>query len=126
MKLTSNRRYLLQAFRDWLNDQGQTPYLIVDAKHPGVVVPDGFAQADGRLCLDVATQMVRNFKLTDTLLTFDAQFKGQVHNLKLPLVALLSIRCKETDWSAWFSMFDDNEQVGPPQEPPKFRIEADD
>lgn len=126
MKLKSNRRYILQSLRDWLNDQDKTPFLIADASLDGVVVPDGFAQSDGRICLDISTNMVRNFELTETMLSFDAQFKGKVHRLKLPLNALLSLACKENGWSIWFSVFDGNEHVDLPLEPPRFTIEEDD
>ena len=126
MKLKSNRKYLLNAFRDWLNEQGKTPFLVADASHSGVEIPPGFAQKDGRICLDISTNMVRSYTVTSSLLTFEAQFKGSVHKLKLPLGSLLAMRCKESSWSIWFTVFDNNEHVEPPIEPPKLRIAEDD
>ena len=127
MKLKSNRTYLLESLRAWLNDQAKTPYLIVDASYDGVNVPAGFAGADGRLCLDISTNMVRNFEIAPTQLSFEAQFKGKVHKLTLPLNAILSITCKELpEWSVWFSVFDGNDQVALPNDPPRFRIAEDD
>ena len=37
--MTSNRPYLLRALNEWINDNGMTPYLLVDAAREGVQVP---------------------------------------------------------------------------------------
>ena len=127
MKLKSNRKYILCAFRDWLNDQNLTPFIVLDAEFSGVDVPSGFIGSDGRLCLDVSTDMVRDFIVTETLLSFRAQFKGSVHTLKIPLAALEFITCKEINsWVAWFGAFDDNDMVQAPALPTKLRLEKDD
>ena len=126
MKLKSNRKYVLNAFRDWINDQDLTPYLVIDAEASGVIVPEGYSSSDGRLCLDVSTSMVREFSVTSSALSFKAQFRGQVHTLKIPLIALEYITCKEfNSWVAWFGAFDDNELVEPPMLPSNFKIEDD-
>ena len=38
-KMSSNRPYLLRALYEWINDNNLTPYILVDAKQPGVQVP---------------------------------------------------------------------------------------
>lgn len=125
MKLKSNRSYLLKAIRDWLNDQGKTPYLIANVEHDGVSVPEGFAMQNNQICLDISTDMVRDFNLVETELSFKAQFKGKVHVIKLPLSSLQAISCKENSWGILFSMFDGNDKVDLPKDPPKFKIEDD-
>ncbi|MGB2788170.1 MAG: ClpXP protease specificity-enhancing factor SspB, partial [Dokdonella sp.] len=37
--MSSNRPYLLRAMHEWINDNGMTPYMLVDANAPGVHVP---------------------------------------------------------------------------------------
>lgn len=123
MKLASNRQYMITAFRDWLNDQNCTPQIIVDTNVNGVKVPDGFAAQDGRLCLDISSKMVLDYKFDRSCLHFRAQFKGQMHNIVLPLQSILSINCKENSWATWFSVFDDNNLVSAPKPPPSLRVE---
>ena len=38
-RMGSNRPYLLRALNEWINDNGMTPYLLVDAKSEGLQVP---------------------------------------------------------------------------------------
>ena len=38
-RMGSNRPYLLRALNEWSNDNGMTPYLLVDAQRDGVQVP---------------------------------------------------------------------------------------
>ena len=38
--MTSNRPYLLRALYEWINDNNLTPYILVDATQPDVVVLD--------------------------------------------------------------------------------------
>ena len=37
--MTSNRPYLLRALYEWINDNNLTPYILVDANQPDVMVP---------------------------------------------------------------------------------------
>ena len=46
MKMRSNRPYLLRAFFDWIVDNDCTPYVVIDAHHPGVEVPQNYVTVD--------------------------------------------------------------------------------
>ena len=46
--MTSNRPYLIRAMYEWINDNGMTPYILVDAAYQGVMVPVQ-AVKDGRV-----------------------------------------------------------------------------
>ena len=60
--MTSNRPYLLRAIHDWINDNGLTPHLLVDASVAGVRVPPS-AIKDGRVVLSVAPRAVARFHI---------------------------------------------------------------
>ena len=42
MTMTSSRPYLIRAMYQWLVDNHMTPYLLVDASHAHVRVPERF------------------------------------------------------------------------------------
>ena len=58
----SNRPYLLKAFFDWIVDNQCTPYIIVDAYHSGVEVPQEFVK-DGQIVLNIAPRAVSEFAI---------------------------------------------------------------
>ena len=51
--MTSNRPYLLRALYEWINDNGLTPHVLIDAECDGVDVPDHAIQK-GKVVLNVA------------------------------------------------------------------------
>ena len=55
--MSSNRPYLIRAMHEWIGDNGMTPYLLVDAGLPGVVVPQ-HAVKEGRVVLNVVPRAV--------------------------------------------------------------------
>ena len=47
-RMGSNRPYLLRALNEWINDNGMTPYLLVDATRDDVQVPPSTVK-DGKV-----------------------------------------------------------------------------
>jgi stringent starvation protein B len=93
--MTSNRPYLIRAIYEWINDNGMTPYLLVDAAHPGVVVP---AQAikDGRIVLNVAARAVTQLSLGDQEIYFLARFGGVSQSVRVPVAAVQAVYAQES------------------------------
>lgn len=93
--MTSNRPYLLRAMYEWINDNGMTPYVLVDAGHPGVQVP---AQAvkDGRVVLNIAARAVSQISLGDSEIGFLARFGGVSQHVRVPIGAVLAIYAQES------------------------------
>jgi stringent starvation protein B len=93
--MTSNRPYLIRAIYEWINDNGMTPYLLVDAAHAGVVVP---AQAikDGRIVLNVAARAVTQLSLGDQEIHFLARFGGVSQSVRVPVAAVQAVYAQES------------------------------
>ncbi len=95
MTMTSNRSYLTRAIRDWINDNGLTPHVVVDASAEGVEVPVEHIDDAQQIVLDVSENMVRNFELNMTHLSFDAAFPGVIYHIHVPVSAIMAIYCKD-------------------------------
>lgn len=93
--MTSNRPYLIRAVYEWINDNGMTPYLLVDAAYPGVVVP---AQSikDGRVVLNVAARAVTQLSLGDQEIHFLARFGGVSQSVRVPVAAVQAVYAQES------------------------------
>lgn len=93
--MSSNRPYLLRALYEWINDNGMTPYLLVDAGKDGVQVPTS-AIKDGRVVLNVAMRAVAQFEIGNRDVRFLARFGGVSQSIVVPLPAVLAIYAQET------------------------------
>jgi stringent starvation protein B len=93
--MTSNRPYLIRAIYEWINDNGMTPYLLVDAAHPGVVVPVQ-AIKDGRIVLNVAARAVTQLSLGDKEIHFLARFGGVSQSVRVPVAAVQAVYAQES------------------------------
>ena len=89
-KMTSNRPYLVRAMYDWICDNGLTPYVLVDARLPGVRVPT-HAIKDGQVVLNVAVRAVTELELGNDRIRFLARFGGVSQQVDVPLPAVLAI-----------------------------------
>ncbi len=93
--MTSNRPYLIRAVYEWINDNGMTPYLLVDANHSGVVVPVQ-AIKDGRIVLNVAARAVTQLSLGDKEIHFLARFGGVSQSVRVPVSAVQAVYAQES------------------------------
>ncbi|MBS0194594.1 MAG: ClpXP protease specificity-enhancing factor [Proteobacteria bacterium] len=93
--MTSNRPYLLRAMYEWINDNGMTPYLLVDAAYPGVLVPPQ-AVKDGRVVLNIAARAVSQLSLGDAEVGFLARFGGVSQPVRVPIGAVQAIYAQES------------------------------
>lgn len=92
--MTPSRPYLLRAIYDWLIDNEQTPYLLVDADADGVVVPREHVQ-DGKIILNISLTATRDLELANEGVTFNARFGGQPMSVNVPIMATLALYSKE-------------------------------
>ena len=93
--MTSNRPYLMRALNEWINDNGMTPYLLVDAQRDGVQVPASVVK-DGRVVLNIAERAVAKLELGDDALRFSARFGGVSQNVVVPVPAVIAVYARET------------------------------
>jgi stringent starvation protein B len=91
----SNRPYLLRALNEWINDNGMTPYLLVDAARDGVQVPASVVK-DGRVVLNIAPRAVAHLLIDNRDVRFMARFGGVSQSVVVPVSAVLAIYAQET------------------------------
>lgn len=99
--MTSNRPYMLRAMYDWINDNDMSPYLLVNARVPGVRVP-AHVVADGQVVLNVAARAVGALDLGNEWIRFEARFGGVSHRIEVPIGALLAVYAKESGQGMMF------------------------
>ena len=113
-KMSSNRPYLLRALYEWINDNNLTPYILVDAKQPGVQVPASTVK-DGKVVLNIAMRAVEALDLGNESLSFKARFSGVSQFLVVPVSAVIAIYAQETGQGMML----------PPDEPGESELNAD-
>ncbi|CCF68154.1 ClpXP protease specificity-enhancing factor [Xanthomonas citri] len=94
-RMTSYRPYLLRALVEWINDNGMTPHVLVDAGLPGVQVPAS-AVKDGRVVLNIAERAVVGLQVDNESVSFTARFGGVSHPVMVPMAAVLAVYARET------------------------------
>jgi len=111
--MSSTRPYLLRAFYDWIVDNSCTPHIVVDATQEDVDVPTEFVD-DGKIVLNIATQVVENLSLGDEFIDFRARFSGVRRVIHVPVYAIDAIYARENGRGMVFSEEDATEP--PPAE----------
>lgn len=94
-RMGSNRPYLLRALNEWINDNGMTPYLLVDASRDGVQVPASSVK-DGRVVLNIAPRAVAQLAIDNHEVRFMARFGGVSQSVIVPVSAVMAIYAQET------------------------------
>jgi stringent starvation protein B len=115
--MTSNRPYLIRALYDWLVDNGQTPYLLVNAEHSGTVVPRAFVE-DGRIVLNIDPTAVKDLELGNEWISFSARFSGVAEDILVPPTAVQGIYAKENGQGMLFPDEGSKEGEGPDEPEP--------
>ncbi len=94
-RMNSHRPYLLRALVEWINDNGMTPHILVDAGLPGVQVPAS-AVKDGRVVLNIAERAVVGLRVDNEGVSFTARFGGVSFPVQVPMAAVLAVYARET------------------------------
>ena len=94
-RMTSYRPYLLRALAEWINDNGMTPHILVDAGVAGVRVPPG-AVREGKVVLNIADRAVVGLSIDNEWIEFTARFGGVSQPVSVPVGAVLAVYARET------------------------------
>ena len=111
--MTPSRPYLVRALYEWIVDNNCTPYLLVNAEYPAVVVPTEYIK-DGKIILNVVPSAVRHFHVDNSFIQFSARFSGKAQEIYLPIGSVLAVYAKENGRG----MFFEADEIPPPSEPP--------
>lgn len=117
--MTSSRPYLLRAIYEWLLDNSQTPYIMVNAAVAGVSVPQNFVE-NGKIVLNVEPNAIGNLLMANEAVEFDARFQGKPFHVYLPIESVLAIYSFENGRGMVFSDEDkaDDGDLPPSTTPP--------
>ena len=111
----SRRPYLLRAMVEWMIDSGHTPHAIVDANFEGVEVPRAFVN-EGRIVLNISASATQGLSISADYMAFNARFSGVVHNIMVPIAAVLGVYARETGEGMVFP--EEGGAGGPTTDPP--------
>ena len=114
--MTSSRPYLIRALYQWIVDNGMTPYILVDAESPDLVIPREFVQ-DGKIVLNVAPMAVQGLILADDLISFNARFSGKSMDLSIMVDCVLAVYAKENGQGMMFGEESDGTSPDPATPP---------
>lgn len=113
--LTSRIPYLFRAMYEWIVDNGQTPYIVIDASASGVMVPEEHA-VDDRIVLNASHDAVEDLNMSNVAVSFTARFKGVSEQVYLPSRSILGIYAKESGEGMIFAS--DREEDDSTDDPP--------
>ena len=119
MSLPSNRPYFLRAIYEWLVDNAQTPYLVVDAEHEDVHIPQHLVD-DGKIVLNISTTAVRDLDMSNEAIAFSARFSGRSMDVYVPINAVLGLVSREQGDGMFFRSKEGSESDvdSPDDQPP--------
>ncbi len=116
--MNSSRPYLMRAIYEWIADNNMTPYLLVNAEHPHVVVPVEHVN-NGKIILNVAPSAVQNLDMAGEEVSFSARFSGKPMHVSVPVPAVLAIYARENGRGMVFNDDEDRSPDEPGKEKPK-------
>jgi stringent starvation protein B len=114
--MTSTRPYLIRALYEWIEDNGLTPHILVDAEAPGVTVPKQHIR-EGQIVLNINPSAVRDLRLGNDWIEFSARFGGVARAIQIPVTAVLAIYARENGQGMAFGEEKDGDEP-PPDAPP--------
>ncbi|SUT92050.1 ClpXP protease specificity-enhancing factor [Actinobacillus lignieresii] len=89
------RPYLYHAYYNWILDNDNTPYLLVNAEYPDVDVPVEFVR-NGKIILNIAPRSIGQYVINDESISFNARFQGMLRDIYIPFGATEAIYAQET------------------------------
>tara|TARA_R110002094_G_scaffold17861_1_gene29415 strand:- start:4182 stop:4559 length:378 start_codon:yes stop_codon:yes gene_type:complete len=103
----------MRALYEWIVDNDCTPYLLVDARRPGVEVPSQYVK-DGQIVLNVSPSAVIELLIGNEWISFNGRFGGTPTDILLPVGAVIGIYARENGQGM---VFEAEESPEPPDDP---------
>ncbi len=117
MQLSSDRPYLVRAVYEWLTDNAQTPYLLVDAEYEDVHVPQHLVE-NGQIVLNIGPTAVRDLDLANDAISFSARFSGHPVSVYVPMPAVIGLFAHESRRGMFFQPENKGQKDDVPVPPP--------
>ena len=108
--MTSSKPYLVRALYEWILDNDNTPYILVDTGSEQVSVPNGIA-SDGKVVLNLAPAAIQNLEMTNDFVSFSARFNGAAEQIFVPVASILAIYARENGEGMMFPSEEENDNT---------------
>jgi len=105
--MTSSKPYLVRALYEWILDNDNTPYILVDTGSEQVSIPNGIA-SDGKVVLNLAPSAIQNLEMTNDFVSFSARFNGVAEHIFVPVASVLAIYARENGEGMMFPSEEEN------------------
>ena len=92
--MLSSRPYLIEAIFEWILDNGQTPFLMIDTTVEGVMVPEKHI-VDDEIVLNLKPAAITHFVMNKEYIQFKARFSGKIEEIYAPLKSVKALYSKE-------------------------------
>ena len=112
MTMNSSRPYVIRALYEWILDNDCTPYILVNAYHSGVEVPQEHVK-DGQIILNISPLAVKELEIDKDAVSFDGRFAGIQKHVRVPIQGVLGIYAKENGQGMIFDNDGDGETPAP-------------
>lgn len=122
--MTSSKPYLVRALYEWILDNDNTPYILVDSTGEQVSIPNGI-DSDGKVVLNLAPTAIQNLEMTNEMVSFSARFNGVSEQIFVPVAALLAIYARENGEGMMFPVEEDDatsDSTATPAKPPTLTV----
>ncbi len=123
--MTSSKPYLVRALYEWILDNDNTPYILVDSTGEQVSIPNGI-DSDGKVVLNLAPTAIQNLEMTNEMVSFSARFNGVSEQIFVPVPALLAIYARENGEGMMFPAEEDeaasDSAATTPAKPPTLKV----
>lgn len=97
----SQKPYLLRAMHEWLVDHDHTPHILIDLRHPALVVPPEL-KVGTTLILNIAMGATSHLVIGNEVITFAARFSQKSFPITVPVGSVTAIYSKETQVGMMF------------------------
>lgn len=86
----SIKPYLLQAFYEWINDGGYTPYLVINSWHYAVSIPKSLRRQSEQLLINISPYCVADFTIhkQSGIVAFESLLRQHPGKLSLPIESI--------------------------------------
>lgn len=116
MAMTSSRPYMIRALYEWIVDNNCTPYILVDARGPGVEVPLEHVNKEGQIVLNLNPSAIKDLDIGQDQISFSARFSGIPTQLFIPCGSVQGIYARENGQGM---VFEPEANPEPPEPDPK-------
>ena|ERR1700723_3212463 len=116
MNYSKPKPYLIRAFYEWMNDNGLTPYLLINAETRGCALPTEHVK-EGKIVLNIAPRAIKDLFLGNEYIEFHARFSGVSQRVYAPIRAISAIYAKENGEGMAFPDESDDLELGDKSSP---------